>query len=141
LQDIQESVVMLELESRVEIRPHCSNAELAELFRTSNFFVCFSEHEGFCVPLIEAQAVGLPVLGAEVAAVAETVGPGQFFDALPQGDDDYATYAAVISRLADDDDLREEITQRGERNVRERFADEPIENSFSAALFAALDLR
>jgi len=33
-----------------------------------------SEHEGFCVPLIEAMYFGIPVLAFDSSAVTETVG-------------------------------------------------------------------
>ena len=40
--------------------------------RTS--FVCLSDHEGFCVPLIEAMAAGLPIVAYASSAVPETLG-------------------------------------------------------------------
>ena len=35
--------------------------------------MCFSEHEGFCAPLVEAMNLGLPVIAHDIPAVAETL--------------------------------------------------------------------
>lgn len=128
------------MEDHVEMRSHCSDAEVAELFQTASFLPCFSEHEGFCVPIIEAQAMCLPVVGAAVAAVGETAGPEQFFDAQPETDADYAYYAALLATLADDAELRAAATRRGQQNVCARFVAEPVENAFCGALHEALNL-
>jgi glycosyltransferase involved in cell wall biosynthesis len=37
-------------------------------------FVCASEHEGFCLPIAQAMAVGVPVVAFAAAAVPETMG-------------------------------------------------------------------
>lgn len=51
-----------------------SDAELVSYYRESDAFVCLSDHEGFCVPLVEAMNFGLPVLAHPSAAVPETLG-------------------------------------------------------------------
>ena len=47
---------------------------LAAYFASADVFVCASDHEGFCVPLVEAMAGGSPVVAYDAAAVGETVG-------------------------------------------------------------------
>ena len=39
-------------------------------------FVTVSEHEGFCVPLVEAMAFDVPIVARACAAIPETVGDG-----------------------------------------------------------------
>ena len=39
-----------------------SSAELAERYRSAHAFVSLSEHEGFCIPLLEAFHFGVPVV-------------------------------------------------------------------------------
>lgn len=51
-----------------------SNEELCTWYRTSDLLLCLSEHEGFCVPLIEAMIFDKPVFAYACAAVPETVG-------------------------------------------------------------------
>lgn len=48
-------------------------AELEALYRSCSAFVCMSEHEGFCIPLLEGMSRGLPVLAYAAAAVPETM--------------------------------------------------------------------
>lgn len=48
--------------------------ELAACYRESHLFLCMSEHEGFCVPLVESMIYDLPVLAYAATAVPETLG-------------------------------------------------------------------
>ncbi len=49
---------------------------LATLYRNTDLFLCLSEHEGFCVPLIEAMGFGVPIIAHSQAAIPETIGSG-----------------------------------------------------------------
>ena len=53
-----------------------SDEALAAYYATSDVFVCASEHEGFCVPIVEAMGFGLPVVAFDAGAVPETAGTG-----------------------------------------------------------------
>jgi glycosyltransferase involved in cell wall biosynthesis len=55
-----------------------SDTELATYYRSSDAFVCASEHEGFCVPVVEAMRFGLPILAHDSTALKETVGGAGF---------------------------------------------------------------
>jgi glycosyltransferase involved in cell wall biosynthesis len=48
--------------------------DLAAFYRWADVYVCLSEHEGFCAPLVEAMAADVPVLAYDAAAVPETLG-------------------------------------------------------------------
>ncbi|MDH4065776.1 MAG: glycosyltransferase family 4 protein [Acidobacteriota bacterium] len=48
--------------------------ELAVYYRTASVYVSLSEHEGFCVPLLEAMAADVPVLAFASSAVPDTLG-------------------------------------------------------------------
>ena len=81
------------------------NADLAAFYRHSSVYVSLSEHEGFCVPLLEAMAAGVPVLAYGAAAVPETMGgAGMVF--APK-DLEYA--AELMGRLTYDDRLRVDV--------------------------------
>lgn len=43
-------------------------------YRQAGAYLCTSEHEGFCAPLVEALAHGVPIVARAAAAVPETVG-------------------------------------------------------------------
>ena len=49
------------------------DAELPAFYEAADVFLCLSEHEGFCVPLLEAMSHGVPVLAYDAGAVAETL--------------------------------------------------------------------
>jgi glycosyltransferase involved in cell wall biosynthesis len=53
-----------------------SQSDLIAAYRSAQAFLCLSEHEGFCVPLLEAMHFRLPVLAYDAAAVRETMNGG-----------------------------------------------------------------
>jgi L-malate glycosyltransferase len=48
--------------------------DLAAFYRWADVYVSLSEHEGFCVPLVEAMSTDVPVLAYAAGAVPETLG-------------------------------------------------------------------
>ena len=52
---------------------HVSNEELTAYYELADIFVCASEHEGFCVPLVESFHMGVPVLAYAATAVPATM--------------------------------------------------------------------
>ena len=60
---------------------HVSNEELTALYDVADVFLCASEHEGFCVPLVEAFYKRIPVLAYAATAVPATMdGGGVLYD-------------------------------------------------------------
>lgn len=53
-----------------------TQGDLIATYRSANAFLCLSEHEGFCVPLLEAMHFDLPVVAYDAAAVGETLRGG-----------------------------------------------------------------
>jgi len=51
-----------------------SDRDLAAYYRNAHVYVSLSEHEGFCVPLVEAMTMDVPVLAYGETAVPETLG-------------------------------------------------------------------
>jgi glycosyltransferase involved in cell wall biosynthesis len=79
--------------------------ELATYYRHAHAYVSLSEHEGFCVPLIEAMAMDVPVLAYGAAAVPETLG-GAGVCFTPK---DLELAAEWLGALVYDEPLREQI--------------------------------
>ena len=52
---------------------HVTNSELTACYDVADAFLCASEHEGFCVPLVEAFSKGVPVIAYAAAAVPATL--------------------------------------------------------------------
>lgn len=60
---------------------HVRDEELSALYDIADLFLCASEHEGFCVPLVEAFYKRVPVLAYAATAVPATMdGAGVLFD-------------------------------------------------------------
>ena len=59
---------------QVHVVGSIDDARLAAMFRRATAFVTVSEHEGFCVPLLESLAFDVPVVARACAAIPETVG-------------------------------------------------------------------
>ena len=78
-------------------------------YRRADVFVCLSEHEGFCVPLVEAMAWGVPVVAAAAAAVPETLGGA----GVLLTDKSPVVVAAAVERVLVDVGLREGLVSRG----------------------------
>jgi len=76
--------------------------ELAVYYRHAAVYVSLSEHEGFCVPLVEAMATDVPILAYSAAAVSDTLG-GAGVQFAPKN---LELAAELLGALAFDDDLR-----------------------------------
>lgn len=113
----------------VSIHHRLGEDRLAELYHRSDVYLCTSEHEGFCVPLIEAQLLDLPVVALDRCAVGETLGPEQLL--LPDADPDRIAMAIHLATVGED--LRRALTAQGRRNAG-RFTHARTANSFTAAL-------
>jgi L-malate glycosyltransferase len=85
--------------------------ELAAYYRSADVYISLSEHEGFCVPLVEAMATDVPVLAYASTAVPETLG-GAGVQFSPK-DLEYA--AELLGLLAYDDGLRRSVIE-GQRS-------------------------
>jgi glycosyltransferase involved in cell wall biosynthesis len=106
-----------------------SDEELAVYYRHAAVYVSLSEHEGFCVPLVEAMAADVPVLAYAAAAVPDTLaGAGVQF--APK-DLEYA--AELLGALAFDDDLRASVIA-GQRRRLADFGDARITRELTALL-------
>lgn len=71
----------LKLESDLAFKGIVPTDHLTQLYLQSDVFVSTSAHEGFCFPIIEAMALGLPVVTSNAGALPEVVGDaGLLFD-------------------------------------------------------------
>ena len=104
----------LGLDQRVELIGKVSLEELVALYRSATSYLCTSEHEGFCVPLLEAMYFEVPILARAAAAVPETLGDaGITFE-----DNNPAAAAEMLHLLATDQNLRQRLVVRGRRRLR-----------------------
>ncbi|PZS19169.1 MAG: hypothetical protein DLM54_07450 [Acidimicrobiales bacterium] len=103
----------LGLSDSVDLAEGVSQAELAAYYRAADVLVSCSEHEGFCVPLLEAMHQGVPVVAYGAAAVPETLGPGGIVLASKAP----LVVAAAIDRVIHDARLRSGLVAAGRRRL------------------------
>jgi glycosyltransferase involved in cell wall biosynthesis len=70
----RETAVQLGVGDRLHILGQVGDQELLDAYRSADVFVMPSIHEGFCIPVVEAMACGVPVVAARAGALPETVG-------------------------------------------------------------------
>jgi L-malate glycosyltransferase len=103
--------------------------DLAVYYRHAAVYVSMSEHEGFCVPLLEAMAANVPVLAYRSTAVPDTLGgAGVLF--FPK-DLEYA--AELLGSLAFDDGLRAQVIA-GQRRRLQDFGEDKIVEALKSIL-------
>ena len=106
---LHQLVEALDLEGVVRFTGSVAPGVLAAHYRSADVFVCLSEHEGFCVPLVEAMRHRVPVVAFAAAAVPETVGAA----ALLLRSKAPLTVAAAVERLRSRPDLLEALVAGG----------------------------
>jgi len=105
------------LQSRVTWLQDANGGELRAAFERATALVMLSRHEGFCVPLIEAMALGAPVVALGSSAMPWTIGDaGIVWDVA-----DPHRIAATLARLHADATLREALRDRGRARYAEAF--------------------
>jgi glycosyltransferase involved in cell wall biosynthesis len=114
----------------VQFTGHITNEDLIGYYEIADVFLCASEHEGFCVPIVEAFYMGVPVLAYASTAIPATMdGAGILYT---QKDPLYV--GALIDRLATDDDLRDRIID-GQNAALDRL----VKKDFGGTLLAFMD--
>ncbi len=116
----------------VDIAGSVTHEELIAYYAASDVFVCLSNHEGFCVPLLEAMFHRLPVVAYANTAVPETVQQAGLI--LPNKEP--ARVAAAIDRVVTDARLRDELALAAAERVAS-FALPRVREDFASALEAA----
>jgi glycosyltransferase involved in cell wall biosynthesis len=133
LQEYFESILALSRElalgDAINIAGETSASQILSYFLGSDVYLCCSEHEGFCVPIVESQSLCLPVIARARSAVPETIGAGQILLG-----ENPAPYADGLHQLKTQAGLRERVIERGRQNYLERFTAERIGERFLAAL-------
>ena len=91
-----------------------SDAELNELLNRATALVQTSRHEGFCLPLLEAMAAGVPVVCTDAHGNRDFCRDGE--NCL-MADDEPAAVRRAVGRLLADPELRERLAEGGRRTA------------------------
>ncbi|GHV55528.1 hypothetical protein FACS1894216_18120 [Synergistales bacterium] len=103
------------LSEHVEIPGVVSDSELKAVYASARLFLCMSEHEGFCVPLIESMYFGVPIMAFAAAAVPETLGDSGvlFFEK------DFKAIGGMMGTLTRNSALREKVIKAQSARLRD----------------------
>jgi glycosyltransferase involved in cell wall biosynthesis len=107
-----------------------TEAELKAYYQRASVFVLASEHEGFCVPLVEAMALQVPIVAYGTTAVPHTVGDA----GLVWDEPDPFLFAQSIDTVVRDASVRRSLTERSRRRYQQLFTNQRIERDFLHAL-------
>lgn len=124
--EIRDEIRSQSLEDNVILYDKLAFPDIVAFYKGCDVFLCMSEHEGFCIPVIEAEYCGLPVLAHYRRGVPEALGPTQpWFTSL-----DYDDYARVLHRMRMDPTYAQSLGEAGAASVRERFDIDAIQARF-----------
>jgi glycosyltransferase involved in cell wall biosynthesis len=105
-QELVEFVLEHNLEENVLFAGVVDEATLTAHYRNATLYICLSEHEGFCVPLVEAMYFDLPIIARAATAIVETMGDcGLLVDAGT----DPLEIAVLARELVTDENLRAHV--------------------------------
>ncbi len=120
----------LGLEGAVVFTGPLSDRALKSCYLAADVFVIASEHEGFCVPLVEAMALKVPIVALGSTAIPGTVGEA----GLVWDEADPYLFAESVHQIVTREEARRALGALGERRYREQFAIEKVRERFLRAL-------
>lgn len=130
---LQDFVHQYNMQDSVIFTGRVTDAELAAYYRSADFFVMMSEHEGFGIPLIEAMRFDLPVIAYASTAVPETMGDAGILIQQKK----YDVIAQLLHQINIQPQLRHSIIQKQREHIQ-HFAPEKVMAQFRTHLEAIL---
>lgn len=92
---------------------HIPFKKILAYYKIADVFLCMSEHEGFCVPLLEAMYFDIPIVAFDSTAIPYTLGDsGVLLDSK-----DYIEFSEVIRKIHEDETYKNEIIIRQRENL------------------------
>ena len=123
-QRLKEYVKRLNLKN-VYFTGHIKFDEILAYYSVADLFLCMSEHEGFCVPVVEAMKFGVPIVAYDSSAVGDTLGGAGILLA----DKNPLETAGMMCYVMEHPEMRNEIKKAQETRLQD-FAHSKIENQF-----------
>jgi glycosyltransferase involved in cell wall biosynthesis len=112
--ELRNLITELDLSGRVLTPGFIKDQDLPSLIKSSKAFIFPSTHEGFGLPVLEAMACGVPVIGSGSSSVGEIIdNPDATFDPFDTKD-----MAARIESVIGDARLRTEIVRHSLQRVK-----------------------
>lgn len=121
------------LEGSVSFAGCVSDEQLKAYYLAADVFMLTSEHEGFCVPLVEAMAMKVPIIAGASSAIPATVGKA----GLVWEERNPYLLAESLDYLDHDESLSAALGLMGRERYEQHFSNERIAQDFVRALGGA----
>ncbi len=89
--------------------------KMGDYYDSADVYLSMSEHEGFCVPLLEAMNAGLPIVALARSGVADTLGSA----GILINDFDPHIIAETVAEVIDNKKLQEEMIEAGKERLKD----------------------
>jgi glycosyltransferase involved in cell wall biosynthesis len=123
---LQEMVRRLQLEQSVVFAGEVSESELKAYYAAAHVFMITSEHEGFCVPLVEAMSMKVPIVAYASSAIPGTVGRvGLVWD-----ERNPYLLAESVNKIVKGNGIGTKLGQMGRLRYEQHFTNERIKTKF-----------
>ncbi len=94
---------------------HIPFDELLSVYKLGDLFLSMSEHEGFCLPLIESNLFQIPVIAFNAGAVSQTLGNS----GILINHKEFDKVAALIDEVLNNEVLNKELKKKAENRIKE----------------------
>jgi len=112
-QALRKLVVDLGVEERVEFVRQVPNSEIHQHYQEADIFAMATHYEGFCIPVLEAMAAGLPIVATDTGPIPEVLaGAGKVVEKNPRA------FAQALADLAADPESRRALGAAGRKRAR-----------------------
>lgn len=105
-EELRKLTKKLDINQRVTFISSVPNTEIQTYYWQADVFALATHYEGFCIPVLEAMAAGLPVVASNTPPIPEILGnAGHIIENTPQA------YEAAFRQLIRNRDLRRKVGQ------------------------------
>jgi glycosyltransferase involved in cell wall biosynthesis len=118
---IKKMVAELGLTDQVVFAGFASFRELITYYAAAHLYLCLSEHEGFCVPLMECMFFEIPIVAYLTGGIPETLGGS----GVGMVEKNYEEIAELMGLILEDENLRQTIV----KGQKARLADLSLEKN------------
>ena len=113
---------------------HIKFNQILAYYKLADIFICMSEHEGFCVPLVEAMKFKVPIIAYDSCAVPDTLSDG----GILVKNKNEKEIAFLIDTILSDNVLKQKILSNQSR-VLEELQYDTISDKFESLLMGFID--
>jgi len=126
---LKKYIDILDIKNDVIFSGHVNFSKILAYYLTADAFICMSEHEGFCVPLVESMLFELPIFARNCGAVQDTLDEAGFlFD-----DRNFHRIASAIDYVMTHPQHRNMMLQL-QRNQLKKYDKDTVEKAFLSCI-------